>query len=101
MAYNSHFDTDHLRAFWLKNDDKYFGSYFFVPCFCIMRYALRFLMSQRTRLVNFKLGTVAEYLGLAKLDDPRYHDAAFDIEVARLIYYYIEERVEWKKINST
>ena len=97
VAYNSNFDHDHLRNFWYKNEDKFFGSYFFIPDICIMRYAARFLMSERNKLANFKQGTVAQHLGIASLEDSRWHDAEFDTYVAREIYYYIEERVIWGK----
>jgi DNA polymerase-3 subunit epsilon len=96
MAYNGPFDHQHLRAWFKKNEDNYFGSWFFVPDFCVMRYALAMLQNERAKLENFKLSTVAEYLGIAEKDDPRYHDAKFDVEVTRKMYHLIEERVTWK-----
>lgn len=95
VAYNSNFDHEHLRAFFSKCEDKFFGSWFHMPDFCVMRYALKFLMKKRARLENFKLGTVAEFLGIAKRDDPRWHDSKFDVAVTRDLYYLIDKHCEW------
>ena len=82
FAYNSKFDMDFLRAWFKKNNDKYWGSWVYFPSICIMNQAAYKLMAKRHLLENFKLMTVAKFVGV-ELDETRLHDALYDIEISR------------------
>ena len=44
----------------------------------------------RHKMPNFKLGTVASFLGLISEEEAtKLHDAGMDIELAKRIYYYL------------
>jgi DNA polymerase-3 subunit epsilon len=86
IGYNSHaFDMPFVRKFFEKNNDKYFGSWFFYPSIDIMILAAQSLRTQRNQMLNFKLGTVAQALGVSP-DPTKLHDALYDIELTREVY---------------
>ena len=93
IAYNSPFDNQFLRSFFARNDDKYFGSYFWAPDICVMRNAMMLLRKERPKLKDFKLGTVAEYLNI-DLSNVQLHDALADIQLTMLVHRAIEERMK-------
>jgi DNA polymerase-3 subunit epsilon len=88
IAYGADFDSAILRNWFLKNDDDYFGSWFWHPWLCMMYFAAMALRNDRSEMNNFKLETVAEYLGI-KVDPEKTHNALYDAELAREIYYKI------------
>lgn len=102
LAYNSPFDakftnawslkTDWVRAWCEKNDSfRYaYGCYFWWPDICIMRLACEKLAGEREKLQDFKLGTVASYLGV-EFDEVEAHDALYDIEKTREVYKKLKE----------
>jgi len=92
---NSPFDNQFLRAFFVQNGDNYFGSFFWSNCIDVMVLASAVLAGERTRLANFKLHTVAAYLGI-QVDETRLHDGNYDINLTREIYLTIS-----KKFNQT
>lgn len=87
LAYNAKFDENFLRAWFLRNEHKYYGSYFWNPSLDVMQLALRGLMNsgERELIDNMKLGTVAKYYGL-KVKDENLHDAAYDIRITKDLY---------------
>jgi len=85
LAYKSEFDNNVLRNWFIRNNDQYFGSWFWNPWIDIMNLAMYILQSERHQLTNFKLITVAEYLGI-DLDKRNAHDALYDVELARKVY---------------
>lgn len=82
---NASFDNQFLRAWFLQNNDKYFGSYFWSNSIDIMVMATPYLAPKRAEMENFKQGTVAKTLGI-QVDDSKLHDALYDIEICRAIY---------------
>jgi DNA polymerase III subunit epsilon len=90
VAYNSPFDVEFLRQFFTNCNDKYFGSWFWVPDQCIMRYAGAVLAEHRHKLTNFKLGTVAEFLGI-DISQMKLHDALADIRVTMEVERKLKE----------
>ena len=82
---NASFDNQFLRAWFLQNGDKYFGSYFWSNSIDIMVMATPYLATKRAEMENFKQGTVAKTLGI-QVDDSKLHDALYDIEICRAIY---------------
>ena len=90
IAYNAGFDTDFLREFWLQNDDDYYGSWFWTPGICVMQAAALFLIDVRGALPNFKLETLCQSADLG-WDATRAHDAEYDIEKTKELFYYLRE----------
>lgn len=82
---NASFDNQFLRAWFIQNDDKFFGSWFWANSIDVMVMATPYLAEQRADMENFKQGTVAKTLGIA-IDDSKLHDALYDIEVCKAIY---------------
>lgn len=93
---NSYFDNPFFRAFFVQNavDKKsadygnYFGSWFWSDSIDVMVLASNKLINERNKLENFKLSTVAKYLGIS-VDETKLHDAFYDIYLAKEIYKLI------------
>lgn len=91
VGYNIHsFDAQFLRDFFLRFDNKYFGSYFWNPPIDVMLISAYACIGQRHKLENFKLGTVATSLGIS-IDEDRLHDAMYDVEVTMDIFNKIRD----------
>ena len=86
---NRSFDDQFFRAWFTQNGDKYFGSWFWPDSIDVMVLASNHLKHERHLMKNFKLSTVAEYLGI-EVDQEKLHDAMYDIELTRKVYYMIE-----------
>jgi len=86
---NAHFDNDFLRAFFIRNNDKFFGSWFWSNPIDVMVLASQCLIEERAEMINFKLMTVATFL-LGKIDQSKLHDAQYDIELTRNIYHIVK-----------
>lgn len=82
---NASFDNQFLRAWFLQNNDKYFGSWFWSNSIDVMVMATPYLADKRSEMENFKQGTVAKTLGI-QVDDSKLHDALYDIQVCKAIY---------------
>ena len=82
---NASFDNQFLRAWFLQNGDKYFGSWFWSNSIDVMVLATPYLAAKRTEMENFKQGTVAKTLGI-QVDDSKLHDALYDIQICKAIY---------------
>ena len=83
---NASFDNQFLRAWFLQNGDKYFGSYFWSNSIDVMVLATPYLASQRSQMENFKQGTVAKALGIETVSYThlRAHETRHDL-VCRLL----------------
>ncbi len=82
---NASFDNQFLRAFFVQNNDNYFGSWFWSSHIDVMVLAGQHLMNERHKMIDFKQSTVARYLGI-EVDETRLHDAIYDVEILRQIY---------------
>jgi DNA polymerase III epsilon subunit-like protein len=85
VAFNSRFDTGFLSAFFTKCEDPFFGSWFNgkeLDPLPILRF-LDYL--DVLSFPNYKLLTVAQYLGFAH----QAHDAASDVDVLHKIFHRI------------
>lgn len=87
---NASFDNNFLRGFFLQNGDKYFGSYFWSNSIDVMVLASARLAEERQNLLNFKLSTVADYLGV-KVDVDMLHDAMYDIYLTREVFKKVKQ----------
>ena len=84
IGYNTRFDADFVRAFFEKNGDGYFGSWFWFPPIDVMNLAAVELMEERESLQNFKLATVAYTLKIQA--NGELHDALTDIRLTQKLY---------------
>lgn len=82
---NASFDNQFLRAWFVQNEDKYFGSWFWSNSIDVMVLATPYLAARRAEMENFKQGTVAKFLGI-DVDSNRLHDALYDIEICKAIF---------------
>lgn len=82
---NAPFDNQFFRAFFVQNNDNYFGSYFWSSAIDVMVLAANHLKNTRHTMENFKLKTVANTLGVT-VDESKLHDALYDIYLTRAIY---------------
>ena len=82
---NAPFDNQFFRAFFVQNNDNYFGSYFWSSAIDVMVLAANHLKNTRHTMENFKLKTVADILGVT-VDESKLHDAMYDIYLTRAIY---------------
>ena len=85
IGYNLKFDLDMLERWFKLAGDKFFGSYVFRPGVDVLSLALDYLLDERHKMVDFKQGTVAQYLGI-EVDESKLHDALYDIEIMAAIY---------------
>lgn len=79
------FDNPFLRAFFLRNGDKFFGSWFWSNSIDVMVLASNELRYERAEMRNFKLHTVAMHMGV-EVDLNKLHDARYDIYLTKEIY---------------
>lgn len=89
VGYNASFDMDFVRAFFVKCGNVYFGSWFFFPPIDVMNLAAVRLMDERPMMLNFKLGTVADALGLKT--EGALHDALTDVRLTKELFYKLRE----------
>jgi len=89
LGYNVGFDAQFLRNFFQKNQDKYFGSWFWYPPLDVMALAMRFLKEKRHLMKDFKLLTVAEELGL-EVNPEEAHGAMYDVALTREMYNIVK-----------
>ncbi len=93
VAYNALFDMDFIREFFKKNDNNFFGSYFWFPPIDVMMLACEKLKHQRQMLPNFKLATVAKHLGI-ELRPDMLHNALYDIELTLEVYKLVQNNTQ-------
>lgn len=86
---NRKFDDLHFREWFTKNNDKYFGSWFWSDSIDVIVLASNHLRSERNLMTDFKLKTVASTMGLI-IDEKKLHDAMYDIELTYQIMQLIE-----------
>jgi DNA polymerase III subunit epsilon len=89
IAYFGFFDERFLRALFERMEDNFFGSWFFVPAIDVATIACYKLMKDRHHLENFKLGTVAKFLGI-EVDPSRQHEALYDIYLTKAVMDKLE-----------
>ena len=92
MGYNCSFDTSFMREFFLRNNDKYYGSWFnsydvidVHKLFTGLRGTRKF--PDLEKLDNMKLETVAKHYNI----DIKAHDALSDIYATEKLYHVFTE----------
>jgi len=86
---NAAFDNQFLRGFFLQNNDQYFGSWFWANSIDVMVLASSKLADRRAEMENFKLSTVAKFIGI-KIEEEKLHDAMYDIYLTREVYKLVK-----------
>jgi DNA polymerase-3 subunit epsilon len=86
---NAAFDNQFLRGFFLQNGDNYFGSWFWSNSIDVMVLASVRLAERRAEMENFKLATVAKFLGV-DVKDESLHNALYDIHLTKAIYNIVK-----------
>ena len=82
---NASFDNSFFRAFFVQNNDNYFGSWFWSNSLDAMVLASNFLINERNNMIDFKQSTVAKYLGI-EVDETKLHDAEYDVNLMIQIF---------------
>lgn len=82
---NAPFDNQFLRAWFVQNNDKFFGSWFWSNSIDVMVMATQYLINKRPEMENFKLSTVAKYCGI-DVEAESLHDALYDITLTMKVY---------------
>jgi len=86
VGYNAHtFDMPFMREFFNKNDNVYFGSYFWWPAIDVMLLYAADWIKARGTMENFQLMTVAKLAGI-KVDETKLHDGMYDIQITRELF---------------
>lgn len=90
FAYNAGFDLDFINHWFRDNGNVYLFSYTAWPWIDVAVLAAIFAEKQRDKLPNFKLGTVAEALGI-EMDESKLHNALYDTHLTRQVYLTLEK----------
>lgn len=85
IAYNSKFDEEFIRQLFIRNGNKFYGSYFYNPSIDVMQIAAYKLMLKNKHPENFKLGTICKYFNI-RIDDSKLHNALYDIQKTKELY---------------
>lgn len=94
VGYNCHaFDEPCLRQFFLKNDDKYFGSWFWYPTVDVMHQYMSDWWSIRDQIPNFRLETIAGLKGIP-VEQDKLHDGLYDIQLTRELFIRREREMQ-------
>lgn len=91
-AYNSRFDEEVLRRWFSNSGDEYYGSWFWNPSICIMQLAMSVVWWRRAKLKDFKLKTVAAYMGI-QVDETKLHDADYDIHITEQLEIALNKEI--------
>ncbi len=90
VGQNVKFDLDFLRQFFVKNNNKFFGSYVDYHSIDLMVLSGFFTMIGKINPVNLKLGTIAEIMKV-EFDA---HDALEDIRATREILFSFRQFIK-------
>lgn len=93
-AYNAKFDADFLRAFFRKNNDNYFNSWFWSGLIDIISIAAFYIANNNLtkEIESFKLESMMQYFGI-EFDQGSFHNALYDIRNSRELYTHIKNRI--------
>ena len=79
------FDDTILRRFFNRNNDAYYGAWFWYPPIDMMAICADILLNKRQSMPNFQLDTVAKMMGV-KINPQYLHNAMYDVQVTREIF---------------
>lgn len=90
IGYKANYDYDFMRSFFERNNDSYFGSYFWNPPIDVMQKFVLNTMDIRPEIPNMKLKTVCKLMGI-NVDENKLHDSLYDIQLTRELYKILDE----------
>lgn len=85
IGYNALFDASFVRAWFERQGDPYFGSWFWWPPIDLMTVAGFMLAHKRHTMPDFKLGTVCREMGI-EVDSEKQHDAMYDVQLTARLF---------------
>ena len=85
IGYNSRFDDDFLREWFIRNGNSFYGSYFYWPALDVANMVAVKYRQKRSQFPNFQLMTVAGKLEIVVNLD-KAHDAMYDVEITRELF---------------
>lgn len=91
IAQNAQFDSQFIRNMFMRNDNQFYGSYFFNPPICTMLLAAYKYMRKNKRPENFKLSTLCREFKI-KINEDSLHDAEYDVSITKDLY---NKLVKW------
>jgi DNA polymerase-3 subunit epsilon len=83
---NASFDNPMFQAWFKQNGDNFFKDWFWSNCFDVFVMTTPYILSVRRDMSSCNLFNVAKALGV-EVDDKKLHDALYDIEITRKIFY--------------
>lgn len=86
-GYNVGFDDGFLRKLFIRNNDKYYGSWFYNARIDVLSLVAMCHARKNFTVLDFKLATMCEYFSIS-LDA---HKAMDDIRATRELYYRLHE----------
>ena len=89
FGFNARFDADFTRQFFVKNGDKYFGSWCYFPPIDIMQWAALMWMNERDTMKKFTLQACCQKAGI-EWNEEEAHDALYDIKKTRELATFID-----------
>lgn len=92
IGYNVKFDTNFLYQFWLRQGDNYLFSLIWGNQLDVLSMASFLLEKERPSMVNFKLMTVAQKMGIV-IDEEKLHNSYYDIVVTRELFYLVSDKL--------
>lgn len=87
---NASFDNRFLVEWFKRCNDRWFFSWFRPESLDVMVLAADHLKEVRHTMENFKLGTVAKFMGV-EVEDEKLHDGLYDVKLTREIYRIIQK----------
>lgn len=93
-GYRVDFDMAFLKAFWDKNSDPYFGSFFNGRAVDPLPWLFMLDWSGEISLPNYRLVTVCEHFGI-KLGEEA-HDALADVRAVRELIKHLQGRISYE-----
>lgn len=97
VGFNTTFDDNFLRAFFVKCNDKYYGSLICWPPIDLASMAALKLGPKRMLMPNFKLATAASSVGVP-VDQARIHDASYDIDLTIALFDWCNGRIFFQPV---
>lgn len=88
VGYRADFDMNMVRAWFIRNEHKYFGSYFYQNAIDLFSVVGMILINHRHELENMKLGTICK---LFEIDLENAHDALDDAYATYDLFIMIQE----------
>lgn len=93
-GYRVDFDMAFLKAFWDKNGDPYFGSYFNGKAVDPLPWLFMLDWSGKISLPNYRLATVCEHFGIELGEQA--HDALADVRAVRELIRHLQGRISYE-----